>query len=262
MATMSVTSTISSASTAQEIPNASVIWQLFKNYVSGATTGTSPSMVYAPEVVIDNTSTDVHLTLAKGNTVYIWNQPLTSLVIDSFEDSVYETTMYFTTDDTTQIETTFPQALKRTTSMNFTTGKHYVISVKDLICTADEIEMYVEQPGFIYDSEQWQTGVLEVPTVVQNANTDVVINNTQPNTIYKCGVINSLTMLGIPCNSLETTVYFTAGSTSVNLNLQADDSDIPLKITRGSMYLATKTDTSFAMSIKDGVITISVVESM
>ena len=59
--------------------------------------GSSGNYVPTPTVVTDATSTSMAL---KGNTIYKWTAPISSLTIASAEVSDLETRLYFTTDST------------------------------------------------------------------------------------------------------------------------------------------------------------------
>ena len=127
-----------------------------------------------------------------------------------------------------------------------------MISIKDLVICMDEVKTYIDSQPVVFSSSQLMSGVIEPPTVIDSADSAPVINNTLPNAIYRFETVTSITMHNVPANSLETLVYFTAGSQRVTLNL---DSSSGLKITAGSALYLVSGD--FVMSIKDGVIAIS-----
>lgn len=241
------TTVIDALSTDLQVPTAKAVYDLLTTSISiqnGAST------VEAPEVITDSSSANPVIDYLYGNKVYIWEQPLETLTLEAVEDSVYETTLYFSTASNFSIS--FPQGMKTMTLMHITGNNHYVLSIKNLVVAVETIDSYESGQQFIFSSEQLQSGVLEIPAVIETAGANPVIDNTLPNAIYKFGTVESLTMHNVPSNSLETVVYFTAGSTAVHLSL---DSSIGLKITSGSsLYLRNG---SFIIAIKDGVMTIS-----
>ncbi len=245
---MTPTGTIDASSTSQQVPNAKAVYDFITSYASTHEIG--PSLIPAPAVIIDSSTVNPSLDCLYGNKIYIWESPLTSLNIDSVADSHYESTLYFTTGSTFAI--TIPQNMKKLNLVTFTPNTSYVISIKDLVICMDVVKTYIDSQPVIFSSSQLMSGVIEPPTVIDSTDPAPVINNTLPNAIYRFEEVTSITMHNVPANSLETLVYFTAGSQRVTLNL---DSSSGLKITAGSALYLVSGD--FVMSIKDGVIVIS-----
>ena len=245
---MTPTGTIDATSTSQQVPSAKAVYDFITSYASTQEIG--PSLIPAPAVIIDSSSTAPSLDCLYGNKVYIWESPLTSLNINSVADSHYESTLYFTTGSTFSIS--IPQNMKRLNIVTFIPNTSYVISIKDLVICMDSVKTYIDSQPIVFSSSQLMSGVIEPPTVIDSADSAPVINDTLPNAIYRFETVTSITMHNVPANSLETLVYFTAGSQRVTLNL---DSSSGLKITAGSTLYLVSGD--FVMSIKDGVIAIS-----
>lgn len=245
---MTPTAIIDASSTAQQIPNAKAVYDFITNYASSYEIG--PSLIPAPAVIIDSSTVNPVIDCLYGNKIYIWESALTSLNINTIADSHYESTLYFTTGNSFSIS--LPQNTKRLNRVTFAPNTSYVISVKDQIICMDIVQTYNSQYPVIFSSSQLMSGVVENPIVIESTDTDPVINETLPNAIYKFGEVSTITMHNIPANSLETLVYFTAGSNRVTLDL---DSSFVLKITSGSALYLVSGD--FVMSIKDGVIVIS-----
>lgn len=245
---MTPTALIDASSTSQQVPNAKAVYDFITNYSSSHEIG--PSLIPAPAVIIDSSNSSVTIDCLYGNKVYIWQTALTSLNINSITDSHYESTLYFTTGNSFSIA--LPQNTKKLNPITFLPNTSYVLSIKDQIICTDTVQTYNSQQPVVFSSTQLASGVVENPTVIESADTNPVINNTLPNAIYRFGEVSTITMHNIPANSLETLVYFTAGSIRVTLNL---DSSYGLKITSGSaLYLYMG---EYVMSIKDGVIVIS-----
>jgi len=217
-----------------------------------------PSLVYAPEVITDTTSTTVTLNPLKGNAVYIFTQPLTELNIITLSGLYLETTIYFTTHATTTFSYSFPQGMYKGSVITFNKDTHYCLSIKDGVAVLEKIDKYLDESTFIFSSEQLIDGVLKsMPDIVEVSGSTPVIANTQPYTIYKFGEVTSLTMQQIPANTLETIAYFSAGSTAVNLVLSGVD---PLKLSSGSV--ASLANGDFCLVIKDGVVVITEIKEM
>lgn len=217
-----------------------------------------PSLVYAPEVITDTTSTAVTLNPMKGNAVYIFTQPLTELNIIEISALELETTIYFTTHATTAFSYSFPQGMYRANIIKFDKNTHYCLSIKDGVAVLEKIENYLHDSDFIYSSDQLMDGVLKSrPDIVEISGSTPVIANTQPYTIYKLDEVTSLTMQQIPANTLETIAYFSAGNTPVNLVLSGI---VPLKLTSGS--ITSLTNGHFCLVIKDGVVVITEIKEI
>lgn len=274
--TFEATSDIDSNSTNQEFPTARAVYEHVANSIDDMVTYATayanslieqgvvtpivgvPSMLYAPEVITDTTHTQITLDPVKGNAVYVFTQPLTELNILNISALNLETTLYFTTHATTTMSYSFPQGLYKASVIKFDKDCHYCMSIKDGLVVLEKIEQYLNDSPFIFSSEQLVDGVLKAsPTIVEISGSTPVINNTQPYTIYKLGEITSLTMSQVPSNTLETIVYFSAGSTLVNLVLSGVS---PLKLSAGST--TNLLNGYFCMAIKDGVVAIVQMKEM
>lgn len=271
-ATMNASGSITENSTAQEFPTAAAVYnyvtQTLEDYNTftiayanelisqGVITPISsvPSMVYAPEVILNTESESVTINTLKENAVYIYRQPLTQLNIMSALISPLETTIYFTTHETSNFSYVFPQGLKKATTIKFDKNSNYCISLKDGVIVLEKIEKYLDESTFIFSSEQLRDSVLKAqPDIVENASSTPVITNTQPYTIYKFGEVTSLTMQNIPANTLETVIYFSVGSVPLtNLTLSGQSS---LKLSSGS--ITSFSQGQFCIAIKDGVVVIT-----
>lgn len=217
-----------------------------------------PSLVYAPEVITDTTSTAATLNPMKGNAVYIFTQPLTELNIIEISALELETTIYFTTHATTAFSYSFPQGMYRANIIKFDKNTHYCLSIKDGVAVLEKIENYLHDSDFIYSSDQLMGGVLKSrPDIVEISGSTPVIANTQPYTIYKLDEVTSLTMQQIQANTLETIAYFSTGNTPVNLVLSGI---VPLKLTSGS--ITSLTNGHFCLVIKDGVVVITEIKEI
>ncbi len=217
-----------------------------------------PSLVYAPEVITDTTSTAATLNPMKGNAVYIFTQPLTELNIIEISALELETTIYFTTHATTTFSYSFPQGMYKANVIKFDKNTHYCLSIKDGVVVLEKIENYLHDSDFIYSSDQLMGGVLKSrPDVVEISGSTPVIANTQPYTIYKLDEVTSLTMQQIPANTLETIAYFSAGNTPVNLVLSGI---VPLKLASGST--TDLINGHFCLVIKDGVVVITEIKEI
>lgn len=217
-----------------------------------------PSLVYAPEVITDTSSTAVTLNPMKGNAVYIFTQPLTELNIVEISALELETTIYFTTHATTTFSYGFPQGMYKVNVIKFDKNTHYCLSIKDGVVVLEKIENYLHDSDFIYSSDQLMGGVLKSrPDIVEISGSTPVIANTQPYTIYKLDEVTSLTMQQIPANTLETIAYFSAGNTPVNLVLSGI---VPLKLTSGS--ITSLTNGHFCLVVKDGVVVITEIKEI
>lgn len=211
-----------------------------------------PARVPAPYVYTDNESTDVVLEVLQANSVYVFNQPLNSLVINKVIDSTLESTLYFRTGDGT-IEFTVPQGVYKINSFFFEKNKSYCLSIKNKVMSCDVITPYMKTDTLIFGSSQLEGGYMDAPQVYESAESNPVINNVQPNAVYKFGVCESITLNNIPSNSLETVVYWTSEN-NTTLYLSGDE-NTTLKISGGSM--TTYRNAMYVMAIKDGVIIIN-----
>lgn len=217
-----------------------------------------PSLVYAPEVITDTTSTTVTINPLKGNAVYIFTQPLTELNIITLSGLYLETTIYFTTHSTTTFSYSFPQGLYKGSVIKFDKNCHYCMSIKDGVVILEKIEKYLNESEFLFSSEQLIDGVLKSsPDIVEISGSTPLVANTQPYTIYKFGEVTSLTMQQIPANTLETIAYFSAGSTPVNLVLSGTQ---PLKLSSGS--ITNLVNGYFCLVIKDGIVVITEIKEI
>ena len=218
-----------------------------------------PSLMYVPQVITDTTTTAATLNPIIGNAVYIFTQPLTELNILNISALYLETTIYFTTHSTTTFSYTLPQGVYKANIIKFIKGCHYCMSIKDGVVCLEKIDRYLDEPTFIFSSEQLTDGLLKSrPEIVEVSGSTPVISTTKPYTIYKFGEITSLTMSQIPANTLETIAYFSSPpNESVTLILSGL---APLKISSGSV--TSLRNGSFCLVIKDGVIVINEIKTL
>lgn len=118
---------------------------------------------------------------------------------------------------------------------------------------AEIIESYIENDNIIFNSNQLEGGYIDSPMIFENSDRNPIVNNVQPNAIYKFDICDSITLNNIPSNSLETIIYWTSDVNTI-LNLTGD-STTQLKITAGSE--TSFKNGSYVMVIKDGIIVIS-----
>lgn len=115
-------------STQKQLPTAKSVYnainQIVENYFNKlneeliSIINESTTRVPAPEVQIDETSTDIINKIIKSNTVYIYKQPLNSFIIETIEKSPLETTIYFTVG-VDNFEFLVPQGLKTVNNIYF-----------------------------------------------------------------------------------------------------------------------------------------------
>lgn len=259
---------INENSTHTELATAKSVYNMIKNIlkpayedvlayqqsvVAGKLDDSGPSRVPAPYVVTDNTSTSVEIDNLASNTVYIFNQPLTSLIIKNMVSSTLESTIYFKTtgDAFTYL---LPQGTYTANIYKFIPNTAYCMCVKNNVVTCDKIIPLVESQNIIFASSQSQSGYIDAPHVYENNSATPIVNTVEPNAVYKFDRCSSITLNNIPSNSLETLVYWTSqGTTSLHLS---GDANTTLKITNGSIT-TFENGVKYVMSIKDGVIIIS-----
>lgn len=249
-------------STQKQLPTAKSVYnainQIVENYFNKlneeliSIINESTTRVPAPEVQIDETSTDIINKIIKSNTVYIYKQPLNSFIIETIEKSPLETTIYFTVG-VDNFEFLVPQGLKTVNNIYFKKNKSYIISIQNGIMIAEIIESYIENDNIIFNSNQLEGGYIDSPMIFENSDRNPIVNNVQPNAIYKFDICDSITLNNIPSNSLETIIYWTSDVNTI-LNLTGD-STTQLKITAGSE--TSFKNGSYVMVIKDGIIVIS-----
>lgn len=256
------TAVINENSNQNQLPTAKAVYDTIQssieNYINNLNeeqlelVNSATTRIPAPKVIIDNENTTISNIDIKANTVYIYQQPLTKFTANSVINSPLETTIYFTvgTDD---FEFTVPQGLMTINQLFFDNGKHYVISIQNGVIVAEIINTYIENTNFIYNSNQGNSGYIDSPSIFENADDNPVINDVQPNAVYKFGVCNSITLNNIPSNSLETIVYWTSEE-NTTLYLTGDSNTI-LKISEGSSKVFK--NNNYVMTIKDGNIVIT-----
>lgn len=269
-AEMEVTEDITN-STAQQIPTATAVHDYVDSAIAAIagedksgekdTEKEESTPASYPEVILDETSTSVTIDTVKENTVYIYNQPLTSLHINNCVSSTLETTIYFSTDSVANFSYYFPQGMYTMTSINFSKGSSYCISIKDNIIVLDKIKPFLSDSTFIFSSSKLADGDFsKAPTIVEvdTANHTPIIDKTEPYTIYKFGEVTDITMKEIPANTLEIVVYFSVGATDASLHLYPEKD--PLKLSTGS--ITKLSNGKFCMTIKDGVVIISKIKEI
>lgn len=258
-----------------KIPTVKAVYELYQSIVETIDTITQQQIdasqyLYQPEVVIDrgfdSEDNTAVLDYMDSNKTYIYNTPLASLSILSAVAPIYtstptpssaslESTLYFTAADDS-FSLTIPQNLGRVSVLTFKGGCSYVLSLKDGIICCDAIYSLSNlgqghAMNHIFGSES-TGGKLEPPSVVSVSGANPVISDTTPNTIYKfTDKLGSLTLSNVKANVLETVAYFVADD-SFTLTLNAY-SGTNLKYSEGSV-VAFKPDSSYSMSIKDGVV--------
>lgn len=249
-------------STSNEIPTTKAVYETINNSIQKffdnltqeelELVNSYTTRIPAPKVIIDEENDSVSNINIQANTVYIYLQPLIKFTVDNIVNSPLETTIYFTVGSE-DFEFTIPQGLMAINQLLFDKDKHYVISIQNGVIVAEVMNSYVNTENFIYNSSQLQGGYIEAPTIFENVDNNPVINNVQPNAIYKFGVCDTITLNNIPSNSLETIVYWTSEE-NTSLYLTGDNNTI-LKITDGSTKVFR--NNNYTMCIKDGNIAIS-----
>ena len=260
-----------------KLPTVKAVYELYQSIVETIDTITQQQIdasqyLYQPEVIIDrgfdSEDNTAVLDYMDSNKTYIYNTPLASLSILSAVAPIYtttptpssaslESTLYFTAADDT-FSLSLPQSLCRISPLLFTGGCSYVLSLKDGIVCCDELysKSSVGQEhamNHIFTSEA-TGGKLEPPSVVSVSGANPVIYNTSANTVYKfTDKLSSLTLSDVKANVLETVAYFVADD-SFTLTINAY-SGTHLYYSEGSVA-SFKPNSSYAMSIKDGVVII------
>lgn len=232
------------------------------------------ALIYSPGVMHFSSTegTSSNPVNIQPNMVYIWDNPISELYIDTITNSPLESTLYFKTPSTlaSAFVLDIPQGISSVSNFDFVADTTYVMSISSGVVVMESLNPINNQQEFInsmvVSNEYGPDNVTttRIVDIVPPAGGVVTIDYS-PNTIYKCtSDITELIINDILPHTLEMEVFFSSSSdTPIDITFNAgtyqiDNNIITTKLMKsaGSLDPYMVANGSFRLSIKDGIITI------
>ena len=217
----------------------------------------SPTKIPYAYTIVDNDTDNVYFNTLLDNVIYYFNKPLNTIVIDSINNN-NETIIYFTTNKKS-FEFYIIEDYQSINKVSFEKNTQYCATIKNNTIGIQKITPISKEIKFLHTGSQIPAGFIDFPNVINFDNNEInPVINVQPNTIYKLGTCESITLNNIPSNTIETTIIWNSDkNTTVYLN---PDNNTKLHISQNSEKFFT--NNSYVMTIKDGNILISSINKL